>query len=122
MNVSLAKAKKLARSLLRENRKNGRSWRVIAREDYSDRVNYATLNRFANSKGTWIPKDEHILIALGLITPRRQQPKTIFDMSVEELLTAIRDREAMPPVTYSKRAMTQFIRACKNKQRERLQA
>lgn len=71
MNISIAKAKKLARTLLRENRK--RSWRSIAHEDYQDRINYATLNRFAINKGAWIPKDEKILIALGLKKPR--EPK-----------------------------------------------
>ncbi len=68
MTISSSKARKLARSLLRQNR-NGRSWRVIANEDYQGKVNYATLNRFAISKGTWIPKDEKILIALGLKKP-----------------------------------------------------
>ena len=67
--ISLLRAKSIARRLLRENR-HGRSWRQIAREDYCNRVNYATLNRFANGKGEWIPKDENILLALGLIKPR----------------------------------------------------
>ena len=63
------KAKKLARSLLRENRR-GRSWRTIAREDYQGQVNHATLNRIAISKGEWLPKDDKILTVLGLKTVR----------------------------------------------------
>lgn len=69
MTASITKAKKLATSLLRANRL-GRSWRTIAHEDYADQVNHATLNRIAIHKGDWLPKDETILKALGLITPR----------------------------------------------------
>ena len=88
MNISLAKRKKLARSLLRENRKNDRSWRTIAREDYSDRVHNATLSRIAINRGAWIPKDENILLALGLIKPRkpRKPAKKIHEMNRRELL------------------------------------
>lgn len=64
MKPASSKAKKLARSLLRENR--SRSWRRIAAEDYQDKVNYATLNRIAISRGAWLPKDEKILTILGL--------------------------------------------------------
>ena len=67
MNYSI-KAKKLARRLLREN-KRGRTWRVIAREDFDNQVNYATLNRIAREKGSWIPKDERLQIILGLRQP-----------------------------------------------------
>ena len=63
------KAKKLARNLLRENRR-GRSWRIIAREDYQGKINHATLNRIAISKGEWLPKDDEILTILGLKTVR----------------------------------------------------
>jgi hypothetical protein len=63
------KAKRLASALLRENRR-GRSWRTIARDDYGDRVNFATLNRIAISKGDWLPKDEEVLKVLGLVTTR----------------------------------------------------
>lgn len=69
MTIIISRAKKLARSLLRENRKNGRTWRAIAHEDYNDQINFATLNRFAKSKGAWIPKDNEILITLGLKKP-----------------------------------------------------
>lgn len=68
MNISPHKAKRLALALLRENQA-GRSWREIAK-DYDGRVHYATLNRFAIHKGAWLPKDEKILDALGLITKR----------------------------------------------------
>lgn len=73
MNVSPSKAKKRALGLLRENRR-GRSWRVIAHEVFRDQINYATLNRFATSKGTWLPKDENILIVLELVKPRKPKP------------------------------------------------
>jgi len=74
MSNVMGKARKLARMLLRENRA-GRSWRVIAKDDFQGQVNYATLNKLANSRGTWIPKDECILIALGLMEPHK--PKLI---------------------------------------------
>lgn len=69
MPLSMSRARKLAKSLLNEN-SHGRSWRKIAREDYGDAVNYATLNRFAKSEGKWIPKNKDILAALGLYKPR----------------------------------------------------
>lgn len=46
------------------------SWREIAHHAYGEKVNFATLNRIANSKGAWLPKDEKILTALGLLKPR----------------------------------------------------
>jgi len=64
-------ARKLAKRILRENKK-GRSWRVIAREDYPT-VKAGTLNRFAKEKGNYIPTDESILIALGLKKPRKKR-------------------------------------------------
>lgn len=66
MNVSITRTKKLAKSLLALNQDFGMSWREIAFHVYKEKVNFATLNRFANSGGTWIPKDEKILCALGL--------------------------------------------------------
>jgi hypothetical protein len=71
------RAKRLARKLLRENRgtrKNpGRPWRVISQDDYNGAVHHATLCRIATSHGEWIPKDRHILIALGLIHERKKK-------------------------------------------------
>lgn len=69
MNISLSKAKRLARDLRVLNKDYGWSWRDIARDAYGDKVNFATLNRIAKSKGTWLPKDEGILITLGLKQP-----------------------------------------------------
>jgi len=69
MTVVSSRAKKLARKLLRENRKNGRSWRVIARENYQNKVDQSTLSRIAREKGAWIPKDEQLQIILGLRQP-----------------------------------------------------
>lgn len=83
--VSPSRAKKLARTLLRENRKFRRSWRIIA-NDYG--VNHATLNRIALHRGEWLPKDKTILIKLGLIKPRLPRPrqKTINEMTDRELI------------------------------------
>lgn len=92
MNAGSAKAKKLARKLLRENRR-GRTWREIAREDYRGRVSFATLNRFAIHKGEWLPKDDEILTALGLKKPRAQKVKRVFDMPEKELLWRLEHRE-----------------------------
>ena len=106
-----SKAKTLARRLLRENRKNGRSWRVIAREDYGGQINHATLNRIAINKGAWLPKDEGLLITLGLKKPRAsKEPKAtpLFDMSTAALLAALKNRKPMPPV--DPRIIKQFAR------------
>lgn len=92
-----SKAKTLARRLLRQNRK--KSWRQIAREDFNGKINHATLNRFANSEGEWIPKDENLQIILGLKHPRKaKQHKAcdLFDMPMPELLKALQNREPMP--------------------------
>ena len=75
MSISSSKARKIAKRLLKENRENGRSWRTIAREDYDNQVNFATLNRFALSEGEWIPKNKEILVALGLSKPRKKFPR-----------------------------------------------
>ncbi len=72
MSISKARARKIAKRILRENRK-GRSWRVISREDYPT-VKPGTLNRFAKEKGAYIPVDEDILVALGLKKPRVKRP------------------------------------------------
>lgn len=99
------KAKSIARRLLRENRgtrsKPARSWRVIARDDFKDQINYATLCRFAISQGEWLPKDERLLILLGLKREHKsahQQPKDLFDMSTDALRKALINREPMPPL------------------------
>ncbi len=63
--VSKTRARKIANSLLRQNKKS--SWRDLAKT-YG--VAAGTLNRFAKSHGEWLPKDENILQKLGLITVR----------------------------------------------------
>jgi len=73
MNNSPTKVKKLARALLRENRR-GRSWRTIAREDYQGRIDQSTLSRIVRGKGTWLPRDERILVILGLKKPCVPKP------------------------------------------------
>lgn len=95
MTAHSIKVKKLARTLLRENLKNGRSWRAIAHEDYDDQINYATLNRFAIHKGTWLPKNEKILVALGLKRSCTRKSKRMFDMSTKELLWCLTHRKEM---------------------------
>ena len=96
-----SKAKTTARRLLRENRKNGRSWRVIAREDFGGQIPAGTLCRFAINKGEWIPKSEELQIALGIKTPRKPKPPKnldLFDLPTPELLRRLVDRQEMPPV------------------------
>jgi hypothetical protein len=67
-HISRTRAQKFAKSLLRRNDNGkGESWRTLA-EEYG--VNHATLNRIANSRGQWLPKDPEILKKLGLITER----------------------------------------------------
>lgn len=63
--VSKTRARKLAISLLRQSKKS--TWRELA-EVYG--VKAGTLNRIANSRGAWLPKDESILEKLGLLTVR----------------------------------------------------
>lgn len=96
-----SKAKTLARRLLREN-KHGRSWRTISREDYNGNVNHATLNRIANSKGEWLPKDEGLLMTLGLKRERKAKATKAYtpiaEMSINALRKALRERTEMPPV------------------------
>jgi hypothetical protein len=76
MTVSSSKVKKLARELLKENRK-GRSWRTIAKQDFDNTVDQSTLSRIARNKGAWVPKDEGILFALGLAVPKAPKPKVV---------------------------------------------
>lgn len=95
------KAKKLARRLLRKNRgtrsKPARSWRIIAREDYENKLPAGTLCRFAINDGEWLPKDERILVALGLKKERKPRPVqkrlSISDLTNKELKTAVKQRD-----------------------------
>jgi hypothetical protein len=66
------RAETLAKRLLSENQ-SGRSWRKIAREDYGDKVNFATLNRIAIHDGKWVPKSRKIQRVLGLIEPKPEE-------------------------------------------------
>jgi hypothetical protein len=68
--VSKARARKLANSLLRQNKEI--PWRDLAKT-YG--VAAGTLNRIAKSHGAWLPKDDCILIALGLTAPRKPHVK-----------------------------------------------
>lgn len=112
------KAKKAAKTLLRENRKNGVSWRTFEKCGYEGEVvilpgiSAGTLCRFAKSKGAWLPKDPDILKRLGLYVEKPQRPKMIADMSSDELLAALNNRQPLI-ATHTKAAMNEFIRACK---------
>jgi hypothetical protein len=96
-----AKEKKLARRLLRENR-HGRSYRTIVREDYDNKFSHAVLVRIANTGGEWLPKDEGILIALGLKRERKAKTEKTFtpiaEMATSHLRKALIERKEMPPV------------------------
>ena len=99
-----SKAKTLARRLLRENRGTrshaSRSWRVMAREDYQNKIPAGTLCRFAKAEGEWMPSDEHQII-LGLKHERKaktHKPCDLFDMQTHELLKALQTRETVPPI------------------------
>lgn len=99
-----SKAKTLARRLLKQNRGTrsipARSWRVIAREDFNNEINHATLCQFAINKGEWIPKDERLQIVLGLKRERKpahqKQARDLFDMATSTLRKMIDQRETMP--------------------------
>lgn len=78
MSGSKRDARKLANYILNANR-NGQSYREIATDLYvfgggdfktPNPIKAGTINRIANSKGEWLPKDEDILKALGLLKPR----------------------------------------------------
>ena len=71
MSKSNDRALELAKRLLDENRR-GRSWRCIAREDYGNKINFATLNRIAIHAGEWVPHDKKILQMLGLAIERKK--------------------------------------------------
>jgi len=88
--IYLARAKKVAKRILRENKK-GRSYRVIAREDYPT-VKPGTLNRFANGRGEYIPADNKLLVALGLKKRHIPKPKSIWKKSTTELLWCLLNR------------------------------
>jgi hypothetical protein len=99
-----SKAKTIARRLLKQNRGTqsitARSWRVIAREDYQDRIPNGTLSRFALADGEWLPKDEYQYL-LGLKHQRKcrhVQPRDLFDMTQSALLAALNNRKEMPPL------------------------
>lgn len=88
--------KQIARGLLRENRKNGTSWRTLGKRMG---VNHATLCRFAKSKGRWRPKDKTIQAKLGILKARKVQPKMITkivnDKTGNELIKAFTERAPM---------------------------
>lgn len=105
------KAKTIARRLLRENLRNERSWRRIAREDFNAEIAPGTLCRFALSKGEWTPKDERLQVLLGLKRERKQNPQraALFEMTADALRNALAHREEMPAP--DPRVMKAFVKA-----------
>ena len=75
MSNASAKARKLARELLRKNAT--RTWREISEQDYGGRIHFSVLNRIANTGGAYIPTDKAAQFLLGIYKPRRITPKTI---------------------------------------------
>jgi len=67
MKPSKAKIRK-AKSQLRRLHKVVKSYRVIARDYYGGEIKFGTLQRFVDD-ANYVPQDEKILNALGLITP-----------------------------------------------------
>jgi hypothetical protein len=119
MSISPATARRFAKRILRENKK--RSYRRIVREDFPTRradgnyvVNFGTLNRIANERGNWLPKDKEILIALGLKKQSRPRIKVVdlFDMKDSDILDALRNRKPFQP-TMTQKQLREFVRACK---------
>ena len=86
MMNSVRKAKRLAKLILEAN-KTGMTYREMQR---ICGVKAGTINRFAKAKGTWLPKDKQILLALGLVSIRVRQ---IIDMPKKELLWRLENRE-----------------------------
>lgn len=83
-----AKAVKLAKRLNSDNR----SWREIAL-DYPPIVKAGTLNRIAKSGGAYVPQNQEICKALGIIVePRR---KRIFNEKPVDLLWRLNHRVVM---------------------------
>lgn len=100
----MGNAKKLARRLLKQNRGTAsitaRSWRVIARDDYQNKIPHGTLCRFALEDGDWLPKDEYQYV-LGIKHERKvkpEQPRELFDMATSTLRKALTDRKEMPKI------------------------
>lgn len=71
----MSKTQKLARKLKKKSQT--RTYREIAEQDYGGRVHFATLNKIANSDGTYVPTDKATQYLLGLYKPRSITPKTI---------------------------------------------
>jgi hypothetical protein len=44
---------------------------------------------------------------------RRAAHQDLFDMSINDLRDALINRQPMPPINYSRKNMTAFVRACK---------
>lgn len=125
-SISTTARRKFRNRIVRASKK--RSFRCIAREDYPMTrqdgkriVKAGTLNRIVRDKD-YFPKDELILLAFGLIKPRKQHPKPISEMSSDELLRALRDRRPLPPINYSQRSMDNFITACRRASKQRRSA
>lgn len=92
MDTDTSTAETLARRLQGENER-GRSWRRIAREDYGNKVHFATLNRIAIHGGEWLPKSRRVLIALGLKRPHVEEwaGQKIVQRSIRKMVKATKE-------------------------------
>jgi len=117
--------KQTARELLRANRKYGVSWRTISKNGYTNEgviicpgLNHATINKFAMRKGQWIPSDIEKQKMLGIFIDKQPKPKSIFEMSSDELLKVLKNRQPMTAV-FSQREMNDYVRECKQASKAR---
>jgi hypothetical protein len=67
MKLSKTKIRKV-KTQLRRLHKVVKSYRVMARDYFKNEIKFGTLQRFAEDED-YVPQDEKILKALGLITP-----------------------------------------------------
>lgn len=85
---------------MRENRKNGISWRILGRRLG---VNHATICRFAKSKGKWKPKDLGIQKKLGILKVKKKAPKPITRMLSQrmenDLINALQNKTPLPNIS-----------------------
>lgn len=89
----MANPKKTARTLLAANKKNGVSWRKMARHGYANEqimilpgCSHGVIYKFAQSRGKWIPRDIELQKKLGIY----DRPKLLDDMTINELRVALR--------------------------------
>jgi len=102
VSISKDRARQFAEHILREH--ESRSYRQIAKEDFpcsradgTQIVKAGTLNRIAKTKGEWLPKDQEILVALGLKELKVKEPLPAWIRQAKRLIArmAKETREAI---------------------------